>query len=157
MAIHSITQSVAEEEHARWHADHLTWAADVQTYERTIDAALFDVELALWNTQYAKLDHSTSADELEHIHTTLNDLAGMLREHGDIIREHEVAIIQHRRLVSTTPNLDSSITSGQGHMVMALVHDDQCVFRERFKVSFDATLYMLRSLLEKRSSPNEQA
>jgi hypothetical protein len=151
MVAHGIGQSPVEDDHTHWREDHLVWAGEVQVWERTIDAALFDVELALWDKQFAKLDHGSPLDALERMYTALNDLAAALREHGDKIREHEAALIQHQRQVATAPSSDSSDAAVSRHLIMAVVHNEQCAFRERFRECFDATLCKLRSLLESRS------
>ena len=151
MVANSIGRSAAESDHTRWRDDHLAWAGEVQVWEHTIDAALFDVELALWDSQYTKLDHGSPLDELERMYTALNDLATALREHGDKIREHEAALIQHRRRLATVPSANASDAATSGHRIMAVVHDEQRAFRERFRECFDATLCKLRSPLETRS------
>ena len=152
MVANSTGQSVEENDHTCWREDHLVWAAEVQVWEQTIDAALFDVELTLWDNQYAKLDHGSPLDALERMYTALNDLAAALREHGDMIREHEAALIQHRRLRATVPSADASTAAAAaGHRIMAVVHDEQRAFRDRFRECFDALLCKLRSLLETRA------
>ena len=151
MVAHGIGQSAVESDHRHWRDDHLAWAAEVQAWELTIDAALFDVELALWDKQFAKLDHGSPLDELERMYTALNDLAVALREHGEKIREHEAALIQHGRKMAMVPDSDASDTAALGHRIMAVVHDEQRAFRERFRECFAATLCELRSLLETRS------
>ncbi len=151
MVTNGIGRSAVEGDHTHWREDHLAWAGEVQVWERTIDAALFDVELALWDKQYAKLDHGSPLDALERMYTALNDLAVTLREHADKIRQHEAVLIQHQRQVATPPSSDSSDVAASGHRIMAVVHDEQRAFRERFRECFDATLCKLRSLLETRS------
>ncbi len=151
MVAHSTAQDAVESDHTRWRDDHLSWAAEAQVWEHTIDAALFDVELALWDTQFTKLDHASPLDELERMYTALSDLTVALREHGDQIREHEAALIQHQRQVATAPSSDSSDAAASGHRIMAVVHDEQRAFRERFRECFDTTLCKLRGLLETRS------
>ena len=151
MVARSTGKSDVEGDDTRWRDDHLSWAAEVQVWEHTIGAALFDVELALWDKQCTKLDDSSTLDALGRTYTALNDLAGALREHGDEIREHEAALIQHQRQLATAPSSDSSDAAASGHRISAIVHDEQRAFRERFRECFDATLCKLRSLLETRS------
>lgn len=85
------------------------------------------------------------------MYTALNDLAAGLREHGDKIREHEAALIQHQGQVPRAPSSGSSDAAASGHRIMKFVHDELRAFRERFRERFDATLCKLRSLLETRS------
>ncbi len=151
MVANSIGQSNLKSEHARWRDDHLAWAAEVQLWETTLDAVLFDIELALWATQHTKLDRCSPLEDLERMYIALNDLAAALREHGDKIREHQAALIQHRRQLATVQSSDASDAATPGHRIMAVVHDEQRVFRERFRECFDVAMREIRCLLETRS------
>ena len=146
------TLKAVEGDHIRWRDEHLSWAGDVQVWESTIDAALFDVELALWGTQYTELDVGFPVDAIERMYTVLNDLSAALRKHGNEIRQHEAALVQHQRRVEASAMHEPRSSDGCGHQIMTAVHEEQRAFRKRFRNCFDTTMGEMRNLLGTESS-----
>lgn len=131
--------------------DRVVGAAERQAWQETICAILVAVELALWDTQYTKLDHGSPVDELERMYTTLNVLAAALRLHGEKIREHEAALVRHHRQASEVAGADESEWEETASRISVVVQNEQQTFRKRFKDRFDMAMRQARCLIETRS------
>lgn len=151
MVADNIGSHPEQSNHARSRNEHVVEATEMHAWQETICATLLAVELALWDTQYTKLDHDSPVDELERMYTTLNVLAAALRLHGERIREHEAALAKHRRQASEVAGPSESESEESANRMTVVVQNEQQAFRQRFKERFDMAMRRARCLIETRS------